>query len=136
MSYVSLSPSPSQLWCSPLSPEAMAALAAMAVPAVWAVAQAWAEAAATPMAAATAWELASVPAAAEALGVASAPLGAAVPPSNTPPPHPPLGRATSTKSCHQLLAPRCPICNWIALSQAASPLPSLVSYSLILSRTC
>lgn len=86
----------------------MAALVAMAVPAAWAVAQAWAEAAATPMAVATALEVASVPAAAEVWAVASAPLEAAVPPSNTPPRPPPAGRATSTESCHLVLVPRCP----------------------------
>lgn len=42
-------------------------------------------------------EVASVLAVAEALEVASALLGAAVPPSNTPPPHPPAGRATGTE---------------------------------------
>lgn len=42
-------------------------------------------------------ELASVLAVAEALGVASALLGAAPPPSNTAPPPPPAGRATSTE---------------------------------------
>ena len=50
-----------------------------------------------PMAAVTALEVASVLAVAEAWEVASALLGAAVPPSNTPPPHPPAGRATSTE---------------------------------------
>lgn len=108
MSCVSLSLSPSQLWCSPPCLAAMAALVAMAVPAAWAVAQAWVEAAATPMAAATALEVASVPAVAEAWGVASAPLEAAVPPSNTPPRPPPAGRATSTESCYQILVPCCP----------------------------
>uniref|UniRef100_A0A8C0T1T0 IF rod domain-containing protein n=1 Tax=Canis lupus familiaris TaxID=9615 RepID=A0A8C0T1T0_CANLF len=123
VSCVSLSVSRPQLWCSPPSLAAMAALVALAVPAVWAVAQAWVEAAATPMAAATALELASVPAVAEAWGVASAPLEAAVPPSNTPPPHPPAGRATSTKSCHRLWSHVVQVYSCTALSEATSPLP-------------
>ncbi|XP_048958780.1 keratin, type II cytoskeletal 59 kDa, component IV-like [Canis lupus dingo] len=68
-------------------------------------------------------ELASVPAVAEAWGVASAPLEAAVPPSNTPPPHPPAGRATSTKSCHRLWSHVVQVYSCTALSEATSPLP-------------
>ncbi|CAO2600714.1 Keratin, type II cytoskeletal 6B [Lemmus lemmus] len=80
----------SQLWCSPPCP------AAMAVPVVPAAAWAWEEAAATPTAVVKALEVASVLAAAEVSVVASAPLVAALPPSNTPPP-PPAGRATGTE---------------------------------------
>ena len=70
---------------------------------------AWVEAAAIPMAGIMALEVASALAEAEALGVALAPLVAALPPSNTPLP-PPAGRATGTDIQLKELFPdpRCP----------------------------